>query len=115
MISRLAPSTLYLIAAMPQDAKLGILLELQAKDFDLKAFEARVRAACSKKKGPALVRTSSDHLKVAKDIAALLKDLIDGDNYLRLCKLIESLLAMGDPTSLRDALAAVFVEGEHAG
>lgn len=109
MISHLSPSTVYTMAAMPQNARLEALLKLEeAKELDVKAFEAKIRAACSRKNELALAGKSSEQRVAAEKIAGLLSKLLDPDHYVTLCKLIADLTGMGDPNSLRDVLRAVF-------
>lgn len=108
-ISRLSPSTIYLLATMPEDAKSKNLQTLQAtSQFDVKAFEAQIRSACGKKNGRKSAGNGDDQITACKEIAILLEKLLSEDGYRRFCELITGPSVVNHPSSLPAALQTVF-------
>jgi hypothetical protein len=109
MISLLAPTTLYFLAAMPPDAKskeLKALEDIDAKD--LKEFEDRIRRSCARKNERASDESNSDQLQAAEEIATLLKGALEEDKYRHFCELGATLCGIGRPKSLPLVLRDVF-------
>jgi hypothetical protein len=91
-VSRLAPGTLYLLAAMPEDARASALTALAAEDADIRAIEADIRSARLSAEKPAAVSERIGRDRAAlQEIADLLWSNLAPDAYQRFCELIQTV------------------------